>query len=141
MIREYTQADNDELINIWLKASLLAHPFLDSEFIDKEKKNIREVYLPNTKTWVYINNNILEGFISMIDNEVGALFVSPQKHRNGIGKALMNHVSLLHNELEVEVFKKNIIGRGFYDSYGFKFIQEHIHEETNNILLRMKYSK
>ena len=116
MIREYTQADNDELINIWLKASLLAHPFLDSEFIDKEKKNIREVYLPNTKTWVYINNNILEGFISMIDNEVGALFVSPQKHRNGIGKALMNHVSLLHNELEVEVFKKNIIGRGFYDS-------------------------
>ena len=141
MIREYTQADNDELINIWLKASLLAHPFLDSEFIDKEKKNIREVYLPNTKTWVYLNNNHLDGFISMMGNEVGAIFVRPEKHRRGIGIALMDCVSLLHNELEVEVFKENIIGRKFYDRYGFKLIQEHIHEETNNILLRMKYCR
>lgn len=56
MIREYTESDNEEIIDIWLRASEIAHPFLDSDFINKEKLKIREVYLPNTKTWVYVNN-------------------------------------------------------------------------------------
>ena len=42
-------------------------------------------------------------------------------------------------ELEVEVFKDNKIGRAFYDRYGFKFVHEYIHEETNRAVWRMKY--
>jgi len=44
---------------------------LNSEFMEKEKKNIREVYIPNTKTWLFTNKDTLDGFIAMMGKEVG----------------------------------------------------------------------
>ena len=141
MIRKYKETDIEELLDVWNKASSIAHPFLDSEFMEKEKRNIREVYIPNTKTWVFINKDALDGFIAMMGNEVGAIFVRPEKQGRGIGKDLMDFVSQFHKELEVEVFKDNKIGRAFYDKYGFKIIKEHLHEETKRELLRMKFNR
>jgi len=141
MIRKYEETDIEEILDIWFQASSLAHPFLDSDFMEKEKKNIREVDMLNAKTWVFEKEDGLDGFIAMIGNEVGAIFVRPERHRNGIGKKLIDYVSQQHENLEVEVFKENIIGRAFYDKYGFKVIKEHIHEETNRKLLRMKFNR
>lgn len=141
MIREFNDADIDDILDVWYKASCLAHPFLDKKFQDQEKINIREIYIPNTKTWVWIQDETIEGFISMMDNEVGAIFVNPDKHGLGIGRKLMDFVSKLHPELEVEVFKENQIGRAFYDHYGFEVINEYIHEETQHALLRMKFTR
>ncbi len=39
----------------------------------------------------------------------------------------------------MEVFKANRIGRDFYRRYGFAFMEEHIHEETGEPLLRLVY--
>jgi putative acetyltransferase len=139
MIREYIDSDLEELLDVWYKSTSIAHPFMDEAFLKKEEKNIRNIYIPNTKTWVYAYSKHLDGFISMIGNEVGAIFVRPEKHGQGIGKVLMDHVSQFHEELEVEVFKDNKIGRAFYDKYGFKIIKELLHEETKRGLLRMKF--
>ena len=141
MIREYLDSDLEELVEVWYKSTSIAHPFMDTTFLKKEEKNIRDIYIPNTKTWVFSNAHCLDGFISMIGNEVGAIFVRPEKHGQGIGKALMDHVSQFHEELEVEVFKDNKIGRAFYDKYGFKIIKELLHEETKRGLLRMKFTR
>lgn len=141
MIRAYNTADTDSIVNVWFQASSLAHPFLASDFMENEKKNVREVYLPNTVTWVVATGDELDGFISMIGNEVGAIFVHPDKHGQGLGKQLMDHVSADHPELEVEVFKENKIGRAFYDRYGFEPINESIHAPTNQRLIRMKFKK
>ena len=141
MIRKYKETDLEELLEVWYEASSMAHPFLDSEFMEKEKQNIRDVYMPNTKTWVSTNKDVLDGFIAMMGNEVGAIFVRPEKHGQGIGKNLMDFVCQFHNELEVEVFKDNKIGRAFYTKYGFKVIKEYQHKETKRALLRMKFNK
>ena len=53
----------------------------------------------------------------------------------------MDVVASLHETLEVDVFKKNAIGRRFYDAYGFELVKEHLHEGTKELLLRMKYEK
>jgi len=119
MIRKRKEKDNDEIMNVWSEASSLAHPFLETFFVEKVKKDMREIYIPNTETWVYEDNNAVIGFISMLDNEIGGLFVMPNKHSKGIGTQLVNFVRELHNELEVEVFEKNVIGSPFYDKYGF----------------------
>ena len=139
-IRRYTEADINQVIDIWYKASKLAHPFLSSTFLKLEEKKIREIYIPDTSTWVYDSGTDLDGFISMMDNEVGAIFVKPEKHGQGIGRALMDHVRSMHRELEVEVFEGNAIGRSFYDKYGFKIVGEGVHEETGQNALRMKLS-
>jgi ribosomal protein S18 acetylase RimI-like enzyme len=75
----------------------------------------------------------------MINNEVGAIFVRPQYQQQGIGSQLMDFVYEIYRELEVEVFKKNIIGQAFYFKYGFETIGEYLHEGSKEIMLRMKY--
>lgn len=141
MIRKYRQTDTEPIIDVWFEASSLAHPFLDAAFMEKERHNTREIYLPNTDTWVYEVDELVVGFIAMMGNEVGAIFLKPEYHGQGIGAKLMNHVVQMHEILEVEVFERNTIGRAFYDKYGFKLIKEHIHEETKFKLLRLRFER
>ena len=139
MIRKHTEKDLDDIICIWYQASTLAHPFLEAVFVEKVKKDMREMYIPNSDTWIFEENNIAIGFISMLDNEIGGLFVKPNHHSKGIGTQLVNFIKKSHNELEVEVFEKNAIGRAFYDKYGFQKIKQYTHTESNNEVLGLKY--
>ena len=140
MIRAYQDADVDAILDVWYKSSSLAHPFLSDEFQEKEKKNIREIYLPNTVTWVYEADGRILGFISMMGNEIGAIFLDPSYHGRGIGKTMLDWVKQKHDSLEVDVFKANHIGRAFYDRNGFRFMREYIHKETKQEVLRLKLS-
>ena len=141
MIRKYKQSDIDEILEVWYQASRMAHPFLDADFMGMEKRNIRDVYIPNTSTWVFEKEKLVLGFISMMGNEVGAIFVRPDYHGMGIGRRLMDFVSDFHDEMEVEVFERNNVGRAFYDKYGFEMLEELVHKETKNKLLRLRYRK
>lgn len=141
MIRKYKTADTEAILDVWYKSTTLAHAFMTEEFKAKERNNIREIYLPNTETWVYEMEGNVVGFISMIKNEVGAIFLLPEFHGNGIGKKLMDTVAEIHKTLEVEVYEKNKIGRDFYERYGFVFMKKHVHEETGEVLLRLKYNQ
>ena len=139
MILEFDPAHTDAIVDIFYKASLLAHPFLDHDFLEQEKINIREIYLPNVKTWVFENEGGVIGFVSLLKNEVMALFVDPQHHALGYGRALMDHAVGEAGDLEVVVFKNNAIGRRFYERYGFKFMTEFIHEPTQQMCHRLIY--
>jgi len=139
MIRKHEVKDLEDIISIWHKASTMAHPFLDLAFVKKVEMDMKNIYIPNSETWVYEKNNSLVGFISMIENEIGGLFVLPNNHAKGIGTELVNFISKFHNNLEVEVFEKNIIGKSFYDKYGFKPIKKYTHAESNHEVLRLKF--
>jgi len=69
----------------------------------------------------------------------GGLFVMPNKHSKGIGTQLVNFVRELHNELEVEVFEKNVIGGAFYAKYGFTKIKQYSHTESNSGIFRLNF--
>lgn len=141
MIRKYKNSDCDIVIDIWHEASSLAHPFLNATFMENVRKDMRQLYLPNALTWVFEEDNEVIGFISMIENEIGGLFVKPDEHVRGIGMLLVNHVLSIYDILEVEVFKNNRIGRSFYNKYGFKLIHEYTMEETQQQVLKLKYKK
>jgi len=70
--------------------------------------------MPNTDTWVAELEGEVKGFIALMGNEVGAIFLQSECHGQGLGKALMDKAQKLHGDLEVEVFKENTIGRKFY---------------------------
>ncbi|WP_189637780.1 GNAT family N-acetyltransferase [Thalassotalea sp. HSM 43] len=138
-IRQYTDADLQAVLDSWEVATRLAHEFMSDEFIAQERSNVANIYLPNTDTWVVeIDSNVV-GFIALMGNEVGAIFLQPSFHGNGLGKALMDKARELHEELEVEVFTKNVIGRKFYADYGFKQIEEKHHQPTGQKVLRLKF--
>ncbi len=140
MIRPYEARDVDRILEVWLAASLIAHPFLEDDFLDQEKQNIRKIYLPAAETWVWEDQGRVAGFVSLLENEVGAIFVDPDMHKRGIGRALMDKAVRLRGNLVVDVFKANKIGRAFYDRYGFVAAGEHVHDQTGHIVLRLEYS-
>ncbi len=140
MIRQYEDADLDSVLSSWENASKVAHPFLKEEFQAQERKNIPELYIPNADTWVVEVDDQVVGFIALIGNEVGAIFLQPAHQGKKIGKLMMDKAKELHGDLEVEVFERNSIGRNFYAQYGFKLIEEKVHEPTGERLLRLKYT-
>ncbi len=139
MIRKHTEQDLEQIINVWYQASTLAHPFLSSIFVEKVKSDMTNIYIPNSETWVYEKDNSIVGFISMMGNEIGGLFVLPNNHSKGIGTKLVGFIRKKHTKLEVEVFEKNLIGRAFYDKYGFERIEKYNHPESGNEVLRLKF--
>ena len=90
MIREYHEQDLPELLSVWEAASEIAHPFLTAEFLAAERENIPNLYLPNAETWVAELEGRVIGFVALIGNEVGAIFVHPNQHGTGIGRKLMD---------------------------------------------------
>ena len=139
-IRQYEGSDLEAVLNSWEVATRLAHPFMTDAFIAQERINVAEIYLPNTDTWVAEIEGEVKGFIALMGNEVGAIFLQPNCHGRGIGKALMDKAQEIHGNLEVEVFKDNNIGRNFYSKYGFEQIEEKLHEPTGRQLLRLHFT-
>ena len=139
MIRRFRSTDLETVLSIWRRASELAHSFLSPEFLDQEAVTVRDVHLPNAETSIYEEDGALLGFIALIGNEVGAIFVDPEYSRRGVGKALMDHAAGLHSMLELDVFEKNQIGRSFYERYGFVEVGRSVHEETGERMLRLRY--
>ena len=138
MIRKFRDQDLDDLLAAWASASEIAHSFLTQEFLASERQNIPNLYLPNAETWVFEDEGRVVGFVALIGNEVGAIFVHPSHQRNGVGRQLMEKARELRGELVVEVFKANTIGRAFYANFGFEIIAEKVHEQTGFDLLRLR---
>ncbi len=139
MIRLYQESDVEDIIDLWYQASLVAHPFLSENFLKEERRKIRDVHLPNSQTWVYEEQGKPVGFISLIDKEVGGIFVHPSMHRRGIGKALMDKACSMHDSVELDVIEANSIGRAFYSKYGFVPIRKFTHDETGEPAIRLRY--
>ena len=137
-IRPYTDGDLEELLDVWYRASLVAHPFLSEAFLATERREISERWLPMAETTVYDVDGHAVGFIALIGNEVGAIFVDPDHQSMGVGRALKNHARESRPFLELNVFEANAIGRRFYDTYGFEFVDRHIHEASGETELRLR---
>jgi putative acetyltransferase len=142
MIRKYNDTDLDKVMDIWQASTSIAHPFLNMTFSLKVAAAMREIYMPNpdAKTWVYERDGDIVGFVSMIGNEIGGLFVNPIYQSRGVGSTLVNHVRNIYGDLEVEVFERNHIGRSFYDKYGFAQSKHYFHEESQEEVLRLELS-
>ena len=140
MIRKYKSEDIDAVISSWRAASEFAHPFLSTAFLDQEADNVRNVYMAYAETWVCVAHDRVVGFIALIDNEVGGLFVDPGFHGQGFGRALVNKAVVEKGALSVAVFEKNVIGRRFYNAYGFCGAETSLHESSGQTTVHMTYT-
>ena len=140
MIGSYRDEYCEALIEIWFAASQVATPFLSDDFLAEERDNIRKIFLPKAETWVFQSDDTVAGFIALIGNEVGGIFVHPKFQGRGIGRALMDHAVGLRGSLTLDVFKENLMGRHFYDRYGFRLDREIAHEQTGRSQLRLVYT-
>jgi putative acetyltransferase len=138
-IRAYAPQDLGQVLDIWEGASRVAHPFLPESFVVAEREKVKDVYMPTAASWVWEEDDAVVGFISLIGDEVGALFVDPKNHRRGIGRALLEFVLHEHLTLELEVFAENVGAKSFYERCGFVSISERGHVDSGRQMLRMRH--
>jgi putative acetyltransferase len=118
-IRPYAPDDRDQLVEIWHQASRVGHPFLSAQDLAEQKVLVRDIYLPKAENWVATIAGQPVGFIGLLDNFVGGLFVHPAAHGMGVGRALIEHAAQLKGGLEVEVYALNGNALKFYQRLGF----------------------
>lgn len=120
VIRAYRAADLEELSAIWFEASITAHAFVGEARLREQRLLIETVYLPNAETWVAIRGGEPAGFVSLLDDFIGGLFVSPRHQGAGIGRLLVSHALQLKGQLRLEVYTANSQAYAFYENLGFE---------------------
>lgn len=137
VIRVYEPADIEPVMAIWSEANALAHPFLKADFVAEVEQAIRQIYVPKAETYVLEEAGQIIGFIALLGNEIGGLFLDPTRHGRGYGRALVDHAVGLKGPLKVEVFRDNQIGRPFYERYGFEFVEDELHAPSGQVNRKM----
>ena len=138
MIRPYDPDDREALLAVWAESAAVAHPFWTPAMFEQERRDIAEKFLPVAETHVFERGGALMGFISLLGSEVGGVFVAPQYHRQGVGRALMDWVRGSRGHLELDVFEANAIGRAFHAACGFGVVGERVDEATGQRVLRLR---
>ncbi|NNE13282.1 MAG: GNAT family N-acetyltransferase [Ilumatobacter sp.] len=137
-IRAYRASDLDAVLDVWHAASVIAHSFLPEDFFETERVTIAEQWLPMAEVVVAADDDSVLGFLALVGDEVGAIFVHPGHQGRGAGRALMDHARALRGTLELEVFERNAIGRRFYADYGFEPVGESVESRTGERQLRLR---
>jgi len=140
-IRPYCPDDLDEVVRIWYEASKVGHPFLSEEQLAADREEIVNKYIPMAKQWVAECDGRVVGFIALLNNFIGGLFVDPAYHRHGVGRRLVEHIRPLYERLTVEVFRENHKARAFYTACGFRVVEEHDNLHTGLPAMTMELTK
>lgn len=120
MIRKYDdQKDHQAALDIWFRASRKGHPFLSEEDLLQQRKIVSEEYFPVADMFVYEQDGKIRGFIGLIGQYIGGLFVSPEDSGRGIGRELLEFAQRLKGSLSVEVYALNSAVQ-FYEKCGFR---------------------
>ncbi len=119
-IRAYEAQDNAALTEIWHDASIIAHSFLGAETLLEHRRLVSDVYLPQAETWVACLNGAPVGFIGLMENFMGGLFVAPEAQGRGVGPALVRHGPALKGVLHLDVYARNARTVRFYRRMGFE---------------------
>ncbi|AXX92715.1 N-acetyltransferase [Malaciobacter molluscorum LMG 25693] len=141
MIRKANKQDINKIVDIWLEVSIIAHDFISSSFWESQVQNMKDIYIPNSLTYVIEYDSQIVGFYSLYKDTLAALFIKSQYQSKGLGKKLLDDAKSKNNTLFLTVYKKNNKACNFYLSNGFNIIKEHIDSNTNQEELEMKFEK
>lgn len=120
MIKPLENEKIKDVMVIWLKTNIAAHSFIPEKYWLENYHIVEKEYLPNSETFVYEEDNIIKGFISIINNLfIGALFLAEDYQGRGIGKKLIDYCKSLYSRLELCVYVENINAIKFYNHCGF----------------------
>ncbi|MDD4363493.1 MAG: N-acetyltransferase [Atribacterota bacterium] len=140
MIRKFKMSDMEEILNIWLKASIESHYFIEKEYWIDKKSAMKDIYIPNSETYVHESNGQIDGFISLCEDILAAIFVHPEQQGRGIGKKLLKKAMDLRENLSLSVYKENYKSVAFYEKAGFYFVKEKIDSNTGRQEIIMCWS-
>ncbi|SFM18333.1 N-acetyltransferase [Methanolobus profundi] len=142
MIRELESFEVDTIMDIWLKTNIRAHSFIPEKYWLDNYNVVKEEYLPMSETFVYVEDDVIRGFIGVIDDHfIGALFVMEEYQGKGVGRRLLDHCKSLCSDLELGVYSENKMAIRFYTKNGFRVKKEQPNEDSGFMEYLMSWKK
>ena len=80
---------------------------------------VAEHCLPGAEPWGAEADRVFLGFIRLLDDFIGGLFVAPAAQRQGVGRALADHALARKGQRALEVDAAHAAARGFSERLGF----------------------
>lgn len=139
MIRPMNDEESRTVVDIWLKASLHGHAFIDEAFWRSKQSDMLDIYLPNAENWVFEEDGAVVGFYSLAGETLAALFVLPEWHGRGVGGRLLRHAIRQRKRVVLTVYVDNRYACDFYTHHGFFIIGEQLDEATRHMEYVMEY--
>lgn len=140
-IRRSKETELNRLVDIWYEGSVIAHNFIDDDYWESQRNEMREKYLPMAETYVISDEKEVLGFISMVDNYLAALFIHVNHQGEGYGKRLLNYIKKQRNIIQLKVYEKNSQAVNFYLKNGFVIKEKLLDERTTEEELLMRWEK
>ena len=144
MIRKIREEDLTNVMTLWVKGNFKANSFIEKDYWLEIYNQVKVDFLENFKTYVYVENEEILGFISIHDDEIKAICVKEENKRNGIGTKLLNYCrdNLKENEeLYIKIFEKNMNGILFFSKLQFKNSKVQLNEQFNETEYVMTWKK
>lgn len=129
MIRKFEKADREQVMQIWLKGNMEAHPFVPGKYWESNYSMVQEQLL-EAEVFVYEEKDEIQGFIGLADSYIAGIFVDRRYRSLGVGKMLLDHAKKMHSSLALSVYRQNQRAVSFYLREGFEIKEEGVDEET-----------
>ena len=131
MLRPIEKADKSQVLALWVCCAKQAHPFLPDDWWEQYLEPIRGNYTPAMDTVVEERDGQIIGFISVAEGRLlGALCVHPAFQGQGIGTALLTHMTRRYSKLRMWVYEQNERAVRFYENRGFSRTGETVNPAT-----------
>ncbi|MBI9061250.1 MAG: N-acetyltransferase [Marinilabiliaceae bacterium] len=140
-IRSIEKKDVETVVELWFQTSIIAHDFIPESYWAKNKDVMASIYLPNSETYVAIEDEKIVGFISMAENLLAAIFVDNKIQGRGTGKKLLNFIKKRRVKIQLKAYKRNTKTVDFYKSQDFNVISENKENETGEYEYLMEWIK
>lgn len=140
MIRKLKKDDRNAVLEIWLNENTRAHSFISKEYWKNAYEFVKEI-LPNAEVYVFLQNEVILGFIGLNGELIEGIFVAENYQGRGIGKDLLNYVKENRDSLILQVYQKNTKAICFYEKNGFEVIKEGLDYHTNEKEYTMCWKK
>ena len=124
-LRPAQSGDIGAIMQIWLRASIAAHPFIPEQHWHDSYDDMRLTFKAAAQTTVYVEDGHIRGFVALSSEAVIlGIYVAPDAQRTGLGSTLMGHAKEQHACLSMRVIKRNDPAVKFLFNRGFKIAEE-----------------
>jgi putative acetyltransferase len=123
-----TKDDLPRIMDIWRRAVDATHDFLAPDDRDAIEAEL-VTFFPQISLLLAVDDNDTPlGFMFLHDGHMEALFIDPDQHGKGIGKALIQRAVAEHPALTTDVNEQNHKALGFYEHQGFESTGRSTHD-------------
>jgi putative acetyltransferase len=124
MIRRATPADVEAVARLHIAVLKASLPYLpDLHAPASVHAFFRDHVFPTSEIWVAATE-ALDGFCAFRPGWVDHLYIRPERHRQGLGTALLGKAMAVNTRLQLWAFQRNINAIRFYRMRGFRVIRE-----------------